>query len=137
MTEVRPGKTPFGPIQSGITMSKLAPYRANPFGQFEKEEDPLDNPLLLAMNGLPDDDDLPERIKEQQVIVKSKQAKPDPIGLLRELGTLAMYKKQFPTALDHYLRYFEQSAGTDHAGVRLSFFLLHPGCPTPRVRRWK
>lgn len=110
--------------QLGTTMSKLEPYRANPFAHFEKEEDPLDDPLMLAMNGMPDDEDLPDRIKDQQQAVKRKQAKSDLIGVLNELGTLAMYEKRLPEALELYLQYFEQSAGTGHAGVRLSFFLV-------------
>lgn len=105
-------------------MSKLEPYRANPFAHFEKEEEPMADPLFLAMNGMPDDEDLPAQIKEQRAIVRKTRAKADPIGLLRELGLLALYEKRLPEALELYLQYFEQSAGTDHAGVRVSFFLM-------------
>jgi hypothetical protein len=106
-------------------MSKLEPYRANPFAHFDKEEDPMADPLFLAMNGAPDDEDAPEQIKEQQAIVRKTRAKPDPIGLLKERGLLALYEKRFPEALELYLQYFDRSAGTDHAGVRVSFFLMN------------
>lgn len=105
-------------------MSKLDPYRADPFSRFKKESDPLDDPLLAAISGVPDEEDRPAEIARQKAAVAAAEAKGDSIGALKEQGKLAFYEGRFEDALAHYLRFFDQSAETRYAGSRLSFFLL-------------
>jgi hypothetical protein len=107
------------------TRSKLDWYRTDPFSRFEKEPDPMDDPLLglLMGTGMPDEEDRPAEIAQQKAAVADAESKGGPIGALKELGKLAFYEGRFQEALVHYLDFFEKSAETDYAGVRLSFFL--------------
>lgn len=105
-------------------MSKLDRYRADPFSRFKKEPDPLDDPLLGAITGVPDEEDRSTEIAKQKAALADATSKGESIGTVAAQGKLAFYEGRFQDALIHYLHFFDKSAGTRYSGSRLSFFLL-------------